>query len=1065
MHRGFSVVIPAFLLSLFAATAEARDPLTIPDQTPQNFQQVQQGVQSIPPYLAQVQCGGWKLSQSVGGVWSKSNANGTIAGVSGLPGHVSQWNGDISSGVATRSGDFYFPDSANGLATTCAPNQSEITKKIWVPAPTTEDSNAITQVEVTYPHPFFQNPSCRWRIKTKNSDGTIAYSNKAPDIPLKSIDQYDPPIEYGEMQNPTDGTATNAASGQKEPGDRQSPINCQDFSNYLNTFQYEDCLCPQFNAQTGNMDCPADGWGDKYLCTDQANTHLPPDCTNDAVDHPELSNSIECQGQQCRCQQNSQPGDLGCLKNPSPDPAQENLVYYSYIREYTAQMSRASVQGDGPADHTTFNDVPVACFGFYDEFDPQTHTTLQRDRRCVIDIDVSTMRDSQRGKGDYGQNSSQVDVDPEAQGNQRSESSSDESLWFTKLGWGFSLLNESAFQNSAYNEDLTNVFLNTDALDKAKMTASWPVANQNQKPGTAQSDYVRSFDDTGTGRIISNWWQKQQTTVATLLHPVVVRLILPPGYAFGVDPSSPIFGGQSSSNSSVGTDMRSQRMEVQIPATEDAVGQAIQSIQTSLLLHLQENPVPVLVPFGSPTDFRAKAEQWCGWYMQQANAANCDNAPQKIKDFIDQLNSYADDIEKERVLRAQLATYAGNLLQLEQKLRQPISDWVKKNLTAYRDFLQKQKELNQGVSAAWQNAETAMSIFHDQTNMPWCMNQRFEPPVYSLLDNWLPSRISATGTPDGIISSDRLPNVPTIPVPQDVLIDFSHIAYLTGALAIPVLKPVQVAVTIDAPTATTTLDNFSETLPDFPSLDPVVTAMNSSISKLPKVQTGSSFPPLSLPTIDDSKINEVLSSIQQITDLIGPAPTNGSPPNDTSMNGTYDAFWESIGPLTNQQNGQTYKPDTKCGDESIQNLKEHEQCCSWNDRLCQHVEMDLLEQFQRIGSRKLIFLKEDYTSTGALRMTPDNCVPSDQTCLLLHGEAPKPIYQTQINPPKKGMPDLTTDAAKQIRDATLPQPIGTIDPTQFPPYAVRPMDLLLIEDVPQPIDLTPPSSSSSSAKP
>ncbi|HVW66992.1 MAG TPA: hypothetical protein VHA78_04675 [Candidatus Peribacteraceae bacterium] len=1054
MRRGLRAVFLAILLGLSSGTAFARDPLTIQDQNPQDFQSVQNDLQKIPPYLAQVQCGGWNLNESV---------DGKIAQVSGVPGHFGQWDGNIVSGMGTRVGSFQFPDSARGLTSACLPGYQSIEKSRWVPDPTETDPLKIKQEDVVFPHPLFGDPSCRWRLK--KDDGS--FSDQAPDIPLKTLDSYDPPPQYGQMQTPQDGTNLGI-----DPGDRQSPINCQDFSNYLNTFQYLDCLCPQTNPDTGDMDCPQDAWGNRYLCTDQSVTNLPADCYDPGLpapvdDQPQFSNSLSCSGQECRCMQTNQPGELGCVSNPSTILTQESPVYYSFFRQYTGSFTRDSVPSDGPDDDTSRDNVPVACFGFYDEFDPLTHQTQQKDRRCVIDIDVSTMRKSQAGKGEYGQKSSQVDVDPEAKANQRSEASSDGSdgpLWFTKLGWGFSLLNESTFQNDTYNEDLTNVFLNTNKLDTAKMTASWPVANPGQNPTTARSDLLRSFDDTGDKRIIANWWQKQQTTVATLLHPVVVRLLLPPGYSFGVDPTNPIFG-QAGSSSSTATDLRSRRMEVQIGATEDTLGDAIKSIQSSLLLHLDEEPVPVLVPFGSPTDFRAKAQAWCSWYMAQALEQDpevkpdCDNAPPDVKDFIDKLNAYADDIEQERVLRAQLAMYAGKILQLQQKLSQPISDWVKQNLTTYRDFLSQQKSLNQGVSDSWRDAQTAMSTFHDQTNMPWCMNQRFETPIYSLLDRWLPSRSLGSDAP---IAADGLPQVPEIPVPQDIIVDFSHIVYLTGSLKLPVLRPVQVALTVNEPTAGTTLANFSEHLPDFPSLNPVVAAMNNSMAKLPKVQTGASFPPLKLPPIDSSQISAVLSSIQQITQLIGGNQSSQSSPSDDSMNATYDAFWKSIGPLNDQGGGDPYDPSKSCDAESIKNLKGNAQCCGWSDRLCQHVEMDLMERFQRIGSRKLVMLKEDYQSTGAARMTPDTCLPSDQTCLILHGEKPQDRYQVQINPPKNGMPDLTTDAKKAIRNATLPAPAGNVSPADFPPYTASTGELLQIEDVPRPIDLTPPSSSSSS---
>src|SRR6185369_1392117 len=112
----------------------------------------------------------------------------------------------------------------------------------------------------------------------------------------------------------------------------------------------------------------------------------------------------------------------------------------------------------------------------------------------------------------------------------------------------------------------------------------------------------------------------------------------------------------------------------------------------------------------------------------------------------------------------------------------------------------------------WAATEDAMNQFHEVTNRPWSMNQRFEPPIYSLLDEWMPSRalddgVTATSPSDettGRISGDNLPNL-TITRPKDVVLDFSAITYLTGALKIPVLRPVQIRLKPLLPTVDTTL--------------------------------------------------------------------------------------------------------------------------------------------------------------------------------------------------------------------------------------------------------------------
>jgi hypothetical protein len=951
--------------------------------------------------------------------------------------------------------DFQFPDQTQGYVTSCWSNwNGPITKTVWRDANGKADSGGpINLVQVTFPYPHFEDPPCRWRIQL----GQNSFSDKmTPTDANGAMFDNDQIPNFAEITTP--------------PQDRQSPSNCNTFSNYLNTFQYRDCLqTASVTDANGNTFTVCARWDNRYVCSNAPRSPQPTDNWPPTTGRP---NSFACTGQQCRCQQDggfSVGASSTCLRDPDGDP------YYSFYRQYIGSFQRQTIPTDhdnqqhqGPNDDAVRRNVPVACYGFYNEFDPMTHQTQREDKRCVIDIDVSHMKTTQLGKAEFGQNANTQDVDPEAKDNQRPPSgngSNTGNLWFTKLGWAFSFLDESTFQNATYNQDLTNVFLSSDTIDKAVVTTSWPVANQDEDPRPAISDYLRSFDDSAGKRIVSNWWQAQATAVATIVHPPAVRLILPPGYAFGADATNPIFGQVASSSSSSGMDSRSQRMEVQIGATEDLLGEVVAALQKSLLLHLEEEPIHVAVAFGDPADFRAKAVAWCAWYIKQSGATSCDTASGKIGDYIKGLNAYADDIEKSRVLRTDLALYAGALLQLEQKLTQPISTWMSQNIDRYKNYLSQAQQLAQAVTMGWADAEQAMSTFHDKTNMPWCMNQRYEGPIFSLLDPWLPSRNA-----NGRISADGLPDLGGVTRPQDILIDFSHIAYLTGSLKLPVLDPVQVTVNVPAPDDSVTLDSFSLTLPPLPSLDPIQTAIQNSIQSLPKVQGNSNFPPLQLPTIDQGVVQQAVATVQQIRNVIK-GPDDSSP----SMNKTYGAFWKSIGPLApcksdsdcEEGNGEQcvngscqsqYDPNKHCSDETLKNKKERGECCDFNDSVCQNVEMDLLERFQRIGSRKLVLLNEDYQSLGIRKLTPSTCIPSDESCYILHNESPQPLYQWQINPPSSAA-DTVGIVKKAVWNATMPQPIGNLSSSSVP-YDTN--DLVPMQDGPPPLNLSPRSSSPSS---
>lgn len=1035
MQRGFQVTILGVLLCLSTGTAFGKDPFKVDTDQPKDFEAIKEDMKKLEDYLGDIQCGGWNGNQHV---------PGTVSMVTGVPGRYGQWDGAIQSGMATRfdgngnkniNDDYRYPATdafttgAKGFTTACTADKSEIKKTVWREGGALPGQ--VIQVDITYPHPKFEDPSCRWRVK--DADGNFV--NSAPHIPL---DDTEPALSFEQL---SEGTNRNP------PGDRQSPPLCTEFCNYLNTWQYKDCLSV---AEATDPTDPTikysvcTEWGKKYLCTDQKvdDTKVPAAC---AAETTEWSNSRTCEGDRCRCMQLAQdinPGTipptpiLGCLANPGNGLPDESTVYYSYYRHYLGNFTRDKIVSIPATDDNSRSNVPVACYGFYKEFDPLFHKTQPEDRRCVINIDVKDMRESQKGKGLYGQTSNMDDKDPLEVPNQRTKPATATDVWYLKLGWGFSLLKEEEFQNK-YDRNLSSVYLDTDSMDRAKITGSWPIDYPTNPPSYALSDALHSFDDTGTGRILVSWWQKQQTEVATLLHPPVVRLIMPPGYAFGADPNNPIFIQQNSSSSSSmdSDDKRTKSIEIQLDATDDILGTALNAVQRSFLLHIEEDPVPVLIPMGSPTEFRARAEEWCVWHMRKTGEKNCTKAPEKVKKLMEKLNEYADDIEHVRELRAELATYAGKVMGIQQSLTKPISKWVQDNLKTYQDYLNKQKAFARVISKSWRETQEAMTTYQDKTNLPWCMNQRFETPIFSLLDDWLPSRNGVGILPEGTITADLLPNI-AVPRMRDIIIDFSGITYMTGSIKLPVLKPVQVRLTIPSPTDISPDDKQLDTpLPDLPSIADIHTAIENAMKQLPKVQTGATYKPLDLPAMDDAKMNEAFTKILQIKDVI------------KKMDDRYDKFWKSIGPLNTQ--------DIDRSRDGIPEMKEREECKSWNDDTCQHVEMDLIERFQRIGSRKMVLLNEDFLSIGVKRRSPTHCQPGDQICMLLHGERPEPAYIWQINAPKN-VPDTGAATRDAVRESTFPDPLGTVDEKDFPLYDVNINDILPVFDVPKAIDLRPP---------
>jgi hypothetical protein len=168
-----------------------------------------------------------------------------------------------------------------------------------------------------------------------------------------------------------------------------------------------------------------------------------------------------------------------------------------------------------------------------------------------------------------------------------------------------------------------------------------------------------------------------------------------------------------------------------------------------------------------------------------------------------------------------------------------------------------------------------------------------------------------------------------------------------------------------------------------------------------------------------------------------------------AMADRYDKFWKSIGPL-------------KPGEETdISKLKTKLECTKWDDDVCQHVEMDLMERFVRIGSRPDALLPDDYVPQKTPQSFGGTCISANEVCTPVHPEDEDHHILQVIGPTTK--PATIQSVRDPVRDATLPTPIGNVQKDQFPPYAGQPSDVLPVYDVPQNIDLTPAASSSSAS--
>jgi len=183
----------------------------------------------------------------------------------------------------------------------------------------------------------------------------------------------------------------------------------------------------------------------------------------------------------------------------------------------------------------------------------------------------------------------------------------------------------------------------------------------------------------------------------------------------------------------------------------------------------------------------------------------------------------------------------------------------------------------------------------------------------------------------------------------DLVFDLTRLHLATGAIAIPVLEPIQISYNADA------LRPPSDHNPDppFPKLQPLppIPSIADDIGeKVPEVEVGRNLPPMvQAPDwpIDIAKTKEQMVKIREVIE---------------EMDEEYAVFWKTL--------------------HEVKDQKELD-CTSPNSGRCRHVEVDLIERFTRIGARPAVLLKEDFLSVGEFRK-PLECQKEDWACVLLN---------------------------------------------------------------------------------
>ncbi len=764
-------------------------------------------------------------------------------------------------------------------------------------------------------------------------------------------------------------------------------------------------------------------------------------CSDDWIDTGN-TNCKDCSGGNCRC-----PGP-GCQLSKAGTP------YRSFVRKYSVQSGRLRVN-EVPKDVLASVTAQVQCYGFYREFDALTQKTeLPRDARCVIgniktaglDYNPRTMRkDTQKGKGKYMVDSALPDTLP---GSRSYNAAGD--VWFTKIMGAFSFLRPK--------QDLATALLSPE---KARLIST--VQNTVVQPLMAEST-MRAIDDTASNnafgyRPFTAWWQKFVTDGQRVFTPPVVRLRLPATWNQPIAALNPILVTPI-----VGRDRRTESIEVQLQAKDDLAGIVADQLKRALMLEVREEPVPIVVPMGSPVEFRAIAQQW-EEYRDRRRAVGA-AVPGEVDALIIKLQSYASSIESVRTIRAQLPLLFGVLLDKQADFLVGINAWAEQNRTALLTYTAVARQRAQ-MEPLWEAVVAEEQKFSDVTNFPWCRNDRFTTPIYTLLDPWYPDRPHLFG---GVPTCAEAPPSPPVPVgtppkappslpilcvPQgerELVYDLSQLKVTTGSIILPVLKPLQVRIEPPKPPSLETeiTDTSKLKLPDFPKVPDITKDFELSI---PTAQTLNT--PRSLP-------KPVTISIEQLSaNLIQAQKTL------KQMNDTYAKFWRSLVYENRDEGIEVPKCPTNNGEVTMGQLD----CCGWNDRRCAHTEVDLLERVTRITARPAVFLKEDFYAAGyAQTRVPKpedkaqlrvevyaHCNPTDITCQPLLPAYEIPADGWQIIFPQKTQ-TLTMDLIRAKARAYTLKTDGTIVGSPPLPFARKAEDLYSSFTVPRSYDLRVPKA-------
>ncbi len=1066
-------------MALMAGVAAASEPLILKNAEPKDLTELRQRADQVEGAYDAAVCGGVLPDEDVG-----EEVGEGISAVTGVPGRSGKPLASIRSGLGVKDAEggqfddgFQFPETAQGLSTRCLPGVTALPKLVLA-----YDRLSYIRFPIVGA-PYFTDPPC---LTTPGDCEQFCRE-------LNSFTYADCAVLKGDEKRGigcalwcqkstcTDGwtdvcsTSLNELTGGAVPDAPQVPeLALYDgrlvFDPGTGYVDYET-LAPVFNPE---------GYPITYGETQEYNE--PIDLTPPSPSYP---NCVPCVGEECRCSLQVPPepeknpicllqvpdADVGrpslanvgsvaellagcrlaglriinndpdriddqsvvnfsdCLANL--DGGSEGLsggVYASFFRQYAAFATRRAYPQVAPNDQNE-KEARVACYGFYDEFDPLDRETVMtvadpavgeeedegegaepripKDARCVIDLNTTNFPDTQKGTGE-------TPASPAAETfTTFARESGSSTPWFRDLAGAFSLMHSD---DDPDLDTLATSVLSLRDTDTAALQALPTLHRASLSP----------FDESGLQQVVSGWWSHVSAVFAEATSPPMVTLLLPKLPSVTPSLDDPLFLNAIPEH--VPSTDPTAPFEVQLGVGEDLVGQVAAFLERDTLFRVEEQPMPVLIPGGTADDYRALAQDWCTFAIVEKKKKDC-KEDAEIMVFVKKLETYAKRLEEVATLRAELAKTLKELLAAREDSLKAIADWKTNAEKVLAPALEDLDRI-EGVRQRWEDLSLDFAKIGAVTNFPWCMNQRFTLPILWLLDPWLPSREK-----DGKISMEKLPLPRMEKRPADLELDFSLLDLKQGTISVPVLKTSQVTLDL-VRLSPPGIGNKPVTMPEFESLDPIKQALKSAQQSLAEVSVQSEPPLPEVPELlTEEREQELLDSADQIDSVI------------TGINEAYERFWKPR------------KPEFQAENEALS-------CQYWGEGVCLYSEMELVETIMRIMSRVGAFFQQDLLPLSPLgRFTSTACMFNDGGCLPEPPVSRPRAEGWQVVAPASEDTDTLDSARRDIREATLPKEIDEegVSSLKSIPWSYSGPDLLPGLQVYPSIDLMPASSSASSA--